>query len=158
VWKLSKIHTYQLFASDSMTAYESIASLKKGRLRGELQFLNRMTASPFLVSARASRSGIWRQRNRDRGSRTNIRARKLADRELNARVARLTALRRIDIALAGVVDLQITLQILLNEVIAIEPVKSASIFIYDQHVNNCLLSAGPECPMTRMSRALPKLL
>jgi len=117
--------------------------LQTGDWAGEIQFVHRRTGEriPCDCACMAIRdsSGIVNQLSviaRD------LRGRRETQRELNARLAQLMALRRIDIAISGAVDLQLTLQIVIVEMMGIESVLAAGVFIYVQELRYLDFAAG----------------
>lgn len=116
---------------------------ERGEWRGEMDVAHQITGAPivcdfscFSILDRQGKVVAIAAIARD------IRARREQDLQLSTRLAQLTALRRIDIAISGAVDLQLTLQIVTNEVLTIETVQAVSLFTYDQHLRQLDLACG----------------
>jgi len=77
------------------------------------------------------------------GVATDITARKQAEREINAlntqlgvRLERIAALRRVDMTIRGSLDLNVTLNTVLDQIMAQLDVHAASVFLLDPHARN----------------------
>lgn len=116
---------------------------ERGEWRGEMEVADQVTGAPiicdfscFSIFDREGKVAAIAAIARD------IRGRKEQELQLSTRLAQLTALRRIDIAISGAVDLQLTLQIVSNEVLAIEAVQAVNLYTYDPHLRELDLACG----------------
>ncbi|AIE83803.1 putative PAS/PAC sensor protein [Fimbriimonas ginsengisoli Gsoil 348] len=119
------------------------AIYESGEWKGELRFVGRLSGQAIPCEC-----SCFSMLNRE-GVVTNIaiiardiRSRKEMERQLNLRLVQLTALRRIDVAISGAVDLNLTLQVVVNEVRAVEWVHAACIFLYDSHLRELRFACG----------------
>lgn len=135
---------------------ESLPALRqRASWRGEIQFLNIITneAVPCectCIAIQDSDSNITQLSIVGR----DIRSGKEVQRQLNARLAQLTALRKIDVAISGAVNLQLILQVVMNEVMAIEAIQAACVFIYIPELRYLEYAAGSGLEESRQLQKL----